>query len=211
MGKTRDFSRLLSENLNNNIKIANAQMYIGDGGGNAYLNSTSIAVSSVNATTLTVTSIYSNGSLGTSGQVLTSNGSGAYWSSYTSQALGLFSTVQFNDAGYANGAQYVSYDKPTGAFIVGSSTANTRVAFSNVSLNGDSATIFTGNATITGTYSSNGVVLSNTAASGNVSINMSGVQIGNSTVNSQLTSAGLSVNGGVPLNITTVLTYSLAF
>ena len=70
---------------------------------------------------LVVTAIQANGSYGTNGQVLVSNGTGTYWGTGTS---GSDTYVQFNDNGVANGVAGFTFTKSTNTLSVGTATVN---------------------------------------------------------------------------------------
>lgn len=63
-----------------------------------------------------ITKIYANGSHGTSGQVLVSDGSSVYWGTGTS---GSNTQIQFNDSGVANGSAGFTFNKTTNTLAVG--------------------------------------------------------------------------------------------
>ena len=69
-------------------------------------------VKTVNAT---ISSLSANGSYGTAGQVLVSNGTTIYWGTGTS---GTNTQVQFNDSGVANGSAGFTFDKSTNTLAV---------------------------------------------------------------------------------------------
>lgn len=77
--------------------VTNQYVYTTLSVGNSSVNSV------VNSTSLTVKSIIANGSVGTSSQVLTSNGTGIYWSSVNVASYAIFTTVV--DLFTANGTQ----------------------------------------------------------------------------------------------------------
>ena len=76
---------------------------------------------------LVVTAIQANGSHGTSGQVLVSNGIGVYWGTGTS---GSDTQVQFNDGGVANGSAGFTFAKTTNTLSI-SNTINVGTATVN--------------------------------------------------------------------------------
>ena len=61
-----------------------------------------------------ITSLYANGSLGTAGQSLYSNGSVAYWHETLPAVSGSNTQVQFNDSGTSNAVSSFTFDKTTG-------------------------------------------------------------------------------------------------
>ena len=77
--------------------------------------------------------VSANGGYGTSGQVLTTNGTGVYWSSAAGGSVGGSNTqIQFNDSGSANGTAAITFNKTsntltldnTSSLVVGNSTVN---------------------------------------------------------------------------------------
>ena len=77
--------------------------------------------------------VSANGGYGTSGQVLTTNGAGVYWSSAAGGSVGGSNTqIQFNDSGSANGTAAITFNKTsntltldnTSSLVVGNSTVN---------------------------------------------------------------------------------------
>ena len=81
----------------------------------------------------TAAGISANGGYGTSGQVLTTNGAGVYWSSAAGGSVGGSNTqIQFNDSGSANGTAAITFNKTsntltldnTSSLVVGNSTVN---------------------------------------------------------------------------------------
>ena len=84
--------------------------------------------------------IIANGSIGSMGQVLWSNGTTAYWSSHV---LGTNTQVQFNDSGFANAVAGFTFNKSTNTIFSGNGVSTTYV-------NATSAT-FTSNVTIDNT------------------------------------------------------------
>jgi hypothetical protein len=94
-------------------------------------NSTS-GIDKVIVANLTPTGIYANGSLGTAGQALLSNGTGVYWGTGTA---GSNTQVQFNDSGVSNGSSNFTYDKTTDLLKVGNSVSAAYILGTNESRN----------------------------------------------------------------------------
>ena len=92
----------------------------------------------INATAVTFAdsvAIVANGSVGTSGQVLTTNTTGVYWSTASGGATGGANTqVLFNDSGSSNGSASFTFNKSTNAIgITGPlTTSNTTISGANV-------------------------------------------------------------------------------
>lgn len=119
---------------------------------------------------LTVKAISANGGNGSSGQVLTTNGTATYWATASASAAagGSNTQIQFNDSGSANGSAGLTFIKTSN---------NVNVANSINAASHTVGTAFTANATLTNTVSL--VVSTNTStfgtamyviASGNVGI-----------------------------------------
>ena len=79
------------------------------------VNSTS-GIDKVIVANAVVTTLTANGSPGTNGQVLVTNGSAIYWGTGTS---GQNTYIQFNDSGVANGVPGFTFDKTTNTLFVG--------------------------------------------------------------------------------------------
>ena len=84
----------------------------------------------------TTAGLSANGGYGTSGQVLTTNGAGVYWSTAAGgggSVGGSNTQIQFNDSGSANGTAAITFDKTSNTFglsntsslLIGNSTINT--------------------------------------------------------------------------------------
>jgi len=70
---------------------------------------------------LTVKAISANGSNGTGGQVLTTNGTATYWSTVSGGGGGVAGSntqIQFNDSGAANGSAAFTFNKTTNTVFV---------------------------------------------------------------------------------------------
>ena len=128
-----------------------------------------------------ITKIYANGSHGTTGQVLVSNGSSVYWGTGTS---GSNTEIQFNDSGVANGSAAFTFNKATNILSVG----NTVLVNNNVNaLSFSIGSSFIANQS--GVYSSGIVNSSIIAVGANFIANTTQVTIGSSV--------GFSANGSL--------------
>jgi len=126
------------------------------------VNSTS-SIDSIKVANLVPIKILANGSHGTVGQVLVSDGANVFWGTGTA---GSNTTIQFNDSNVANGVVAFTINKATNtmfvsnainvggnvsiltdSFIVGNSTVNTVITSSSITTTGNSNT---GNTNITG-------------------------------------------------------------
>lgn len=136
-----------------------------------------------------VTVITANGSPGTNGQVLVSNGTGTYWGTGTS---GSNTYIQFNDSGVANGVAGFTFTKTSNTLFVGNTIVATNINVASI----NASSYLVGNVT-TGT--------------GGFYANATTVIVGNNTVNSNLTSTTLQIAypetgvGGINVGNTTVI------
>jgi len=105
----------------------------------ALIANSSSAINAVIVANLVPTKVYANGSHGTAGQVLVSNGSAVYWGTGTS---GSDTQVQFNDNGVANASAGFTFNKTSNTLFV----ANVVNVGSNVSVG--TATISVGNSSV---------------------------------------------------------------
>jgi hypothetical protein len=120
------------------------------------VNSTS-SIDSIKVANLVPTKIYANGSHGSAGQVLLSNGTAVFWGTGTA---GTNTTIQFNDSGEANGVAGFTFDKTTNTMFVGNvvsvgsnvdlTTSILKIGNSTVNTVVNSSSITTG--TISGTF-----------------------------------------------------------
>lgn len=145
-------------------------------------NSTS-GIDKVIVANAVITSLYANGSHGTAGQVLVSNGSTIYWGTGTS---GSNTQVQFNDSGVANGSSAFTFNKST------STLTATNISGNGASITSvDAATVGGNTASTLRTYTDNvaGNAYSNavsaaTALAGNAYSNAVAYAASNTYVNS---------------------------
>lgn len=169
---------------------------------------------------LAANSIWANGSSGTAGDVLYSNGTATYWKAPSAGVAGSDTQIQFNDGGALAGDPGLTFVKATDTltvngvmttggtgtgtggtiqnntvYFIGNNTINTVVTSAGLNVNG-SATI----ANSTGVYT--GVVNATSHTSGATGTGTGGtiqnttvMFVGNNTINSLMTSAGLAVNG----------------
>lgn len=156
-----------------------------------------------------ITTLYANGSIGSSGQVLVSNGSGIYWGTGTT---GSNTQVQFNDSGVANATAGFTFDKSTNNLFVANSISTTTL-FGNVSgtyatLSGqvNTGTLYVTTSANVGTYftvnSSSANINVNTSLGGELlTLNSNVVFNANVTTNGALTTLG-GTNTYITSNIT---------
>lgn len=182
------------------------------------VNSTS-SIDSIKVANLVPTKIYANGSHGTSGQVLVSDGANVFWGTGTA---GSNTTIQFNDSGTANGITAFTFDKATNTMFVanaiaiganvkidvdsidiGNSTVNTIANSTHIGVNG--TTINSTVIGVTGEFRGTSANLTSFVDVGaNVTVNTSAIDIGNSSVNTVITSSSIAVAGdAISSNTTT--------
>lgn len=104
--------------------------------------------------------ITANGSIGTAGQVLVSNGTTVYWGTGTS---GTNTEIQFNDSGVANASPGFTFDKSTNTVSVSNSVA----VGSNVKLT--TAVLSIGNSTVNSVINSTSITTGTLNGTFNVS------------------------------------------
>ena len=135
-----------------------------------------------------------NGGVGSANQVLTSNGTGAYWAAATAGATvsGTNTMIQFNDSGSLGGVANLTFDKSTNRLSIGNSTVNTAHTANGIIVAGDTGVVPASNTvgTTLGTATARWVVTANT---GDFTGTITGVSANMSTsVNSALLSVGTS-------------------
>ena len=127
--------------------------------------------------------IVANGTVGTAGQVLSSNATTVYWATPAVGVSGSDTQVQYNDGGNLAGAAGLTFTKASNNVTI----ANTLTVTSIVNAASH-------NSGITGTGT--GGTVQNTTV----------MFVGNNTINTVITSAGLNVNGATIANNTGVYT-----
>ena len=88
---------------------------------------------------LVPTGIYANGSAGSAGQRLTSNGSAVYWETPLAGVAGSNTSIQFNDSGVLAGSANLTFNKDTNTLGVTNINATNQVNASSISAVGFSA------------------------------------------------------------------------
>mgnify|MGYP006276630127 CR=1 FL=1 len=132
----------------------------------ALVANSSSAIDKVIVANAVITVLTANGSPGTNGQVLVSNGTAVYWGTGTS---GADTYVQFNDNGVANGVAGFTFTKTSNTLFVGNTIttnniiANTIDRNPTITLAGDLSGSVTltnlANGTLTATIQANSVAL----------------------------------------------------
>ena len=170
---------VLESTANNTIEYVDGNSYIFTAGGASVLaiNSSSVTINSSSAT------FKANGSVGTSGQFLTSNGTTSYWSNIATQTYTWSNTHTFQNA--------ITFS--TNVSIGGVTNANTSGIFTTATVNSPAYTV--GSAFIANT---SGVYHTGTVNSAVLSIGSS--VTANSTRFTIATGVGFSANGTVGTN-----------
>ena len=91
--------------------------------GNLVLGNSSVAVG-----------VQANGSYGTSGQILTSNGTATYWGIVPASVSGSNTQIQFNDSGSLNASASFIFDKTSNTVSIGNSSVNTVINSSSITV-----------------------------------------------------------------------------
>ena len=170
-----------------------------------------------------ITTLTANGSVGSNGQVLVTNGSAIYWGTGSS---GSNTYVQFNDSGVANGVAGFTFDKTSNTLfvsnLVNTTTVNAAVhsvgtnfianstgVYTTGTVNAVSYTIGTSlTVNSSGLYTGSPTDL--TTGTGATIANDTVIFIGNNTSNAYLTTTGLSVNGASIANTSGFYTTGIA-
>jgi hypothetical protein len=203
------------------INGTGAQILLGNTTVNTAANATTIAINGtdaqvslgnatintvINATSIKVTSIFANSSNGTSGQVLTSNGTGLYWSTPSGGGATLTSnntvtqTFYFpmsntTSGSWTNGVVSGSLLNlvPSSGVLTVNGSLNIGNSTVNVAVNATS--LFTGNSTINAVVNSSTIAINGSTTSGLISV-------GNGTVNATVNSTALYLNNSLSPLIT---------
>lgn len=178
----------------NNIQVTN---------GTSSSNITPTSVSTNNVTTRTVTA---NGSVGTNGQILISNGTGVYWGGIDF-AQGSFTTLGANTLtantttlgnttinGWLNATSSAAVGGTMA--VTGNSTFSDRITVTNLAQ-------LSGGANTT-------ALVATSATVGNVAIGTNSLTVGNNSVNTSITSTAISTNGTLTVAGNTALSDRLS-
>ncbi|CAB5221280.1 hypothetical protein UFOVP247_126 [uncultured Caudovirales phage] len=140
-------------------------------------------IDTVRASNVVVTNLSANGSYGTNGQILVSNGTAAYWTT----TLGGISATSFNTTGVLVDNTGVYASSNTLGFNLGNTTS--RFVLNSNTIN--SSGLITGSSGINITGSVNAT--STVYVGANVYMNTTSISAGNSTVNAYINSSLLSI------------------
>jgi len=155
--------------------------------------------------TVNVRSVYANGSLGSDGQLLATNGANVYWYTPLPGVAGSNTQIQFNDSISLNASAGFTFDKTTNTVGIGAGTVNATnysgTANNANNLGGAAASVYvntSGNFTVGGNlnltaannYFSQGLYIG-----ANVTINTTSAFVGNATVNTNMTAGQIAISG----------------
>jgi hypothetical protein len=224
---------LFSANITNIFEIGGnlTSTAIGNSTSRFIVNTTAVAIGNSQG-------LIANGSTGTASQVLTSNGSGVYWSSsgsgsgsvntadqYTWSNTQTFSnTITFsqvingtaNNANNLNGQPASYYTNATNITTgtlpyaqLGANVVNTSAAFTITGVQTFQANLIVGNSTINVATTNSSITIN----AGNTAVlNGSSLAVGNATVNAVVNTTGFFVNGSaVYTNATNITTGTLPY
>lgn len=161
-------------------------------------------IDTVKAANLIFTSLSANGSYGSNGQVLVTNGSAVYWGTGTS---GSNTEVQFNDSGVANASPGFTFDKSTNTLSISNTVTAAKATLTG---NVTSSNVTSGTLVVTGGVGVAGRINTTDLAAGNTSVYSSLTGTTLTTVNvfasDTVNAATLSVGGWVVANNSGVFT-----
>lgn len=166
----------------------------------------------VKTANLIVGAIQANGSYGTNGQVLVSNGSSTYWGTGTS---GSDTYVQFNDNGVANGVAGFTFTKTSNTLFVGNTVSTNNLIVTTIDRNptitlaGDLSGSVTltnlANGTLTATIAPDSVALGTDTTGNYVATITAGAGIsGSSSAEGGTPTIAVVANNGITANATGV-------
>jgi hypothetical protein len=152
----------LSANNSSFLGGVSAASYVNTSGSYTLGGVLTFSANAIFNSNIQVTGIVSNGSTGTTGQLLTSNGTSTYWSTPAASVAGSDTHIQFNDGGFLNAVASFTFNK----------TTNT-VSFANGSVSGNLTIASTGELIVTagagivanGSFGTAGQVLTSNATS----------------------------------------------
>jgi hypothetical protein len=156
--------------------------------------------------TLTVKNISANGSNGTSGQVLTTNGTGTYWSTVTSGSSSLTVRSTYGNGGTVNvtvgSVTAINFDESTGLHVTDQGSGNVFVSlgsgFKYITVAGQTTITAVGEDTLAIANGSLVTLATSNSAPKTLTIDLSANVVTNAQLSSNLssyqTTAGLSAN-----------------
>ena len=171
----------------------------------ALVANTSGFLDQIKVVTANISAIYANGSVGSAGQYLTSNGSNVYWYTPLPGVAGSNTNIQFNDSGSLNATAGFAFNKTTNTISIGAGTINATnysgTANNANNLGGAAASVYVNtssnftiggnlNLTAANNYFSQGLYVG-----ANVTVNTTSAFVGNATVNTNMTAGQIAISG----------------
>lgn len=151
------------------------------------------------------TAVYANGSLGTSGQLLTSNGTAVYWNTPAPSVVGSNTQIQFNDEGNLGADADLTFNKVTNTL------SSPNVAITSITTSSNTTT---GALTVSGGVGVAGRINTTDLAAGNTTVfsTLTGTTLTTANVHASATvnASVLSVGSAVIANSTGVFTTGTA-
>ena len=166
-------------NVGANVNLTTASVTVGNSTVNTAINSTAVAVKSIVA----------NGSVGTAGDVLFSNGTVSYWAPSGALTTNVDATYV-----WTNNHTFSKNVTVNGAFTVSNTAALGNTTVTDV--------LTVGNSTVNSVINSSAITITNVnavavAVGANVNVTTSSITVGNSTVNAALTSTSFDIDGTI--------------
>lgn len=159
----------------------------------------------IKVVTANISAIYANGGVGTSGQVLTSNGANVYWQTLAPSVTGSNTQIQFNDSGALNAVAGFTFNKTTNTVGIGAGTVNATnysgTANNANNLGGAAASVYvntSANFTVAGNINftgANNYFSQAVYVGANAVVNATSHFVGNSTVNTNMIAGQISISG----------------
>jgi len=171
----------------------------------ALVTNTSGFIDQIKVLTANVRAVYANGSLGSAGQLLATNGANVYWYTPLPGVAGSNTQIQFNDSISLNASAGFTFDKTTNTVGIGAGTVNATnysgTANNANNLGGAAASVYvntSGNFTVGGNlnltaannYFSQGLYIG-----ANVTVNTTSHFVGNATVNTNMSAGQIAISG----------------
>lgn len=171
----------------------------------ALVANTTSGINEIRVGTANIGAIYANGGVGTSGQVLSSNGTALYWQTPAAGVSGSNTQIQFNDSGTLNAVAGFTFDKTTNTITVGAGSVNATnysgTANNANNLGGAAPSAYvntTGNYTVAGNLNltgANNFFSQGIRIGANSLVNTTAQFVGNSTVNTNMVAGQISISG----------------
>ena len=155
--------------------------------------------------TANIKSVYANGSTGSAGQLLASDGANVYWTTVGASVTGSNTQIQFNDSGSLNAAAGFTFNKTTNTIGIGAGTVNATnysgTANNANNLGGAAASVYvntSGNFTVGGNLNltaANNYFSQGLYVGANVTVNTTSAFVGNATVNTNMSAGQIAISG----------------